>query len=132
MTVVTRDHQALLLRRAKPFEFWQSVTGSVKAHESHAAAARRELEEETGLGNEGTLVCTGVSRQFVIDPRWRHRFVAGAAENVEFEWRYWLDEPVDVCINPKEHSEARWLPLADAIVKTWSWTNKAALESLRR
>ncbi|MEM7433405.1 MAG: NUDIX domain-containing protein, partial [Pseudomonadota bacterium] len=87
VTVVTRDQQTLLLKRQRPFEFWQSITGSLKPGESHGMAAKRELYEETGLTDEGVLEYTGVNRQFVIDSRWRHKFAVGAAENVEFEWR---------------------------------------------
>ena len=126
----SEDSQVLLLRRAQPFDFWQSVTGSLDADESHADTARRELFEETGLTDEGRLEYTGVSRQFLIDPRWRHRFEPGVVENVEFEWRYCVRRPVDIQVDGKEHTEYRWLPLAEAISTAWSWTNKEALRSL--
>ena len=132
VTIVTRDNQTLLLKRQRPFEFWQSVTGSLQHGESHADAARRELFEETGLTDEGVLTYTGVSRQFVIDPRWRDKFVIGAAENVEFEWRYTLEAPIDVQFCDQEHSAVRWLPVESAIETVWSWTNQAALQSLKR
>ena len=47
VVVFTDAGEVLLLRRAKPFDFWQSITGSLHADESHAQAARRELLEET-------------------------------------------------------------------------------------
>ena len=132
VTVITRDLHVLLLKRTRPFDFWQSVTGSLRDGESHDDAARRELIEETGLTEEGVLEYSGVSRQFVIDARWRDRFERGVIENVEFEWRYTLDRPLDVAINQKEHSEHQWLPLSDAIERVWSWTNRAAFEALLR
>ena len=128
--VYTADAKALLLRRAKPFDFWQSVTGSLQRDESHGAAARRELFEETGLGAEGVLRYSGVSRQFVIDPRWRHRFAPGTVENVEFEWHYVLPAVQDIALSDTEHSEYCWLPLADAATRVWSWTNREALQRL--
>ena len=88
--------------------------------------------EETGLRNEGILEYTGRSRQFVIDPRWRDRFGPGIVENVEFEWRYQVPQPVDIQIDGTEHTEYRWLPLAEAIDVVWSWTNRAALRSLEK
>ncbi len=130
VTVCTRDGQALILRRQQPFDFWQSVTGSLQPGETHAEAARRELFEETGLRDQGTLEYTGVSRQFLIDARWRHKFVPGAAENVEFEWRFTVDSPVAITLNPEEHSEAEWVSLSDAASRVWSWTNQAALLSI--
>jgi dATP pyrophosphohydrolase len=118
---------ALLLRRKQPFDFWQSVTGSLRAGETHAEAASRELREETGLTDDGELRYSGISRQFVIDPRWRDKFEAGAIENVEFEWHYRVPEVTDIRICDAEHSEFVWLPVPVAADKVWSWTNRDAL-----
>ncbi len=124
------DGNVLLLRRRQPFDFWQSVTGSLRDGETHAMAAARELFEETGLTDEGLLQFAGVSRRFAIDPRWRSRFAPGVVENVEFEWRYRMAKPVEITLNADEHAEYRWLPLRDAISKVWSWTNRDALRDL--
>lgn len=126
------DGYVLLLRRAKPFDFWQSVTGSLKSNETHADAAARELLEETGLAGQGVLEYTGVSRQFVIDQRWRHRFAPGSVENVEFEYRYRLPARIGVTVCGEEHSEYQWLLVDDAIEMVWSWTNRDALMALAR
>jgi len=130
LVVVHADDLVLLLHRKAPFNFWQSVTGSLLESECHADAARRELAEETGLTDEGTLRYTGISRQFAIDSRWRHKFAAGVVENVEFEWRYQLPKPVDIILNRDEHSEFEWLPVADATHRVWSWTNRDAFLGL--
>ena len=122
VVVYTDDGEALLLRRQRPFEFWQSVTGSLLEGETHEQAARRELAEETGLRGAGRLVYSGVSRQFTIDPRWRNRFAPGIVENVEFEWRYRLSEAADIALQLDEHSDFRWLPVAEASEAVWSWT----------
>ena len=54
---VVRAHELLLLRRAKEpmLGTWQPVLGHVEAGETAEQAARRELEEETGLGEGGGL-----------------------------------------------------------------------------
>lgn len=130
VVVYSDDGQALLLRRSRPFEFWQSVTGSLQPGETHGEAAARELREETGLCGEGVLKYTGVSRQFAIDPRWRGRFAPGVVENVEFEYRYRLPATMDIRMADSEHSEYRWLPIAEAVDAAWSWTNRDALRSL--
>jgi len=130
VVVHSEDGQALLLRRRQPFDFWQSVTGSLHAGETHADAARRELLEETGLANEGRLEYTGVSRQFAIDPRWRDRFASGVVENVEFEWRYRVPRAMDITLQRDEHTDFRWLPIPSAVEAVWSWTNQDALRSL--
>ena len=130
LVVVHTPDMALLLRRVKPFEFWQSVTGTLDSGESHTETAARELGEETGLEANGQLVYTGVTRTFVIDPRWRDRYAPGVTENLEYEWRLPLEAPVDIAISEREHSEYVWLPLAEAAERVWSWTNREALERL--
>ena len=130
IVVVTDDGDALLLHRARPFAFWQSITGSVQDDESQPAAARRELFEETGLTTEGVLHYSGVSRQFVIDARWRDKFATDAVENVEFEWHYRVPRRVDIRLCAEEHSEYCWLPIEKAAEKVWSWTNRDALHGL--
>lgn len=130
VVVHTDDAQVLLLKRREPFEFWQSVTGSLKYEETHAAAAVRELREETGLTDEGDLSYSDVSRHFEIDPRWRDRFQPGVVDNEEFEWRYRLPAVIDVTINALEHSEYQWLPIKRAIEVVWSWSNRDALIEL--
>lgn len=131
VVVYTDDAQILLLQRHSPFEFWQSVTGSLDADELPCDAARRELFEETGLKEEGELVDTGVSRKFTIDPRWRDRYPPGVTENTEYEWSYRLPSPVEIQISQDEHSKYCWLPIDAAIDAVWSCTNKQALQDLQ-
>jgi len=130
VVVHSADGQVLLLHRRQPFDFWQSVTGSLHAGETHADAARRELFEETGLSTEGRLEYSGVSRQFAIDSRWRDRFASGVVENVEFEWRYSVPHAMDITLQRDEHTNFRWLPIPKAIETVWSWTNQDALRGL--
>ncbi len=130
VVVYTEAAEILLLRRHSPFDFWQSVTGSLHEDEAPADAARRELQEETGLTEEGEFHDAGVSRRFVIDPRWRDQYPPGVTENVEHEWQYRLPVKQQIRINPGEHSEYCWLPLTDAVDAVWSWTNKEALQKL--
>lgn len=132
VVVYTGEGKVLLLRRSRPFDFWQSITGSLQAGETHAQAAVRELGEETGLAaEEGTLAFSGNERRFTIDPRWRHRYAPGVTENAEFEWRYRLQAPQPVRLNHREHSEYCWEPIDVAIERVWSWTNREALVGLR-
>jgi dATP pyrophosphohydrolase len=131
VVVYTAAAEVLLLKRVAPFSFWQSVTGSLDLGESPAETARRELEEETGLGARGTLIDTGVARTFTIDPRWLDRYSPGVTENREYEWRFRLPEMAMANIDVDEHSEYRWVSIDEAVDLVWSWTNRQALESLR-
>lgn len=132
VVVYTDALDVLLLQRTKPFDFWQSVTGSLNDGESVASAARRELLEETGLSSEGELTDSGVERIFTIDPRWRHRFAPGVTENREYEWRYRLWNRQEVTIDEREHSALKWCAIDTAISEVWSWTNREALDNLRK
>ena len=129
--VYTDDGNILLLQRSSPFEFWQSVTGSLEPGESSADAAYRELFEETGFATEGTLTDTNRSRVFTIDPRWRSRYAPDVHENIEYEWRYRLASAAAVRIEELEHAAFRWTPIDAAIDAVWSWTNKEALSALK-
>jgi dATP pyrophosphohydrolase len=131
VVVFTDDADVLLLKRPEPFDFWQSVTGSLRAQESHADAAARELEEETGFTTEGKLSFSGISRHFDIDPRWRDRFAPGVTQNEEFEYRYRLPAVMDIRLDETEHTAYRWLNVDEAIDAVWSWTNRDALKRLR-
>lgn len=131
VVVYTDQAEVLLLKRRVPFVFWQSVTGSLDENESHEHAAYRELLEETGLADEGTMVETGRSRTFKIDPRWRDRYAANDSHNTEYEYRYRLSKPVQIQQDDTEHSDCLWADVATAIDTVWSWTNKEALQRLR-
>lgn len=123
--------EVLLLRRVRPFDFWQSITGSLDEDESVTSAASRELLEETGLSSEGSLSDSGIERAFTIDPRWQHRFAPGVTENLEYEWRYRLPSALPVTIDQREHSAFKWCPIDEAIDAVWSWTNREALQQLQ-
>jgi len=129
--VYTTGGETLLLKRREPFLFWQSVTGTLEPDEFHAAAAARELLEETGLADEGELYFSGNRRVFEIDPRWRHRYAPAVTHNTEYEYRYRLDSVQAVRIDDTEHGGYCWIPLNSAVDEVWSWTNKEALQALR-
>ena len=131
VVVYTAAGDVLVLRRGQPPDFWQSVTGSLRWDETDPLdAARRELREETGLGDEAKIVACGVVNRFPILPPWRHRYAPNVVENVEHIFRVLLPERRPILLNPAEHDEYQWLPRAAAAAKVASWTNRDAILSL--
>ena len=130
VVIYTRALDCLLLERVVPADFWQSVTGTLDWGETPAAAAAREVLEETGLDPAG-LKDSGHSQSFPILPAWGRRFAPDVTENLEHVWHLQIAERAAITLNAAEHSEYAWLPLEEAIAKVSSWTNRDALERLR-
>ena len=106
VVVVTRaDGQVLLLERtAERGGFWQPVTGRVEPGESPAAAARRELLEETGL--EGQPEPLG----------YEHVFALGDQQPVELirESAFTFRSENAARFDPAEHRALEWLSPPEA------------------
>jgi dATP pyrophosphohydrolase len=116
-----------MLRRLRPPDFWQSVTGSLTWDERlPIQAARRELREETGLGEGLEIVDCVASGRFPILPEWRYRY-GPARENLEHVFRAEVPEGATVELNPNEHSEYLWIPREAAAQKANSHTNRDAI-----
>lgn len=120
----------LVLERVEPRGFWQSVTGTLGWGEAPAAAAAREVVEETGLDPAG-LRDAEVTRSFAILPAWRARYAPGVERNVEHVFYLEVPEPAPVTLDPAEHVAYQWLPARQAQDRVDSWTNREAIERLR-
>jgi dATP pyrophosphohydrolase len=127
VVVATRAGEVLLLRRVRPPDFWQSVTGSLGWGEFPRQAALRELREETGLEAGGALTDLRHVAVFPIVPPWRERYAPAERYNREHWFALWLGSRRLIRRNPMEHAEYRWLPWSEAARLATSWTNRDAI-----
>jgi 8-oxo-dGTP diphosphatase len=97
--VVLRDGAILLVHRPQ-YDDWTLPKGKLDPGESWEDAARREVEEETGLDCEPG---DEVGRSFYIDSHGRTK-----------EVRYFRMEPDGDPEARHEVDEVRWVPLEDA------------------
>lgn len=133
VVVHTIGGDVLLLHRVKPSSFWQSVTGSLRWEETDpATAAQREVREETGIHDMGVWHDWQRTMQFDIPSAWRSRYAPGVTCNLEHMFSLALPEICRVTIDSGEHSSYEWVDFDTALKRAWSWTNREALEVVRK
>lgn len=114
--------EALVLERIpEKGDFSSLVTGRIEAGERPIEAARRELWEETGLGQDVTPL------DYV------HAFGMGDGPQFVREHAFTTRAPADAAIriDPTEHRAHRWLPIERAIEEVPFRGLKRALELAR-
>jgi dATP pyrophosphohydrolase len=105
----TGTREFLLLKRLPGHGgFWQPVTGSLEEGESHAHAAVREVQEETGLpASPENLIELGLINLFEIAEQWRPKYAPGVTHNEEVCFALRVSSK-DVQIDTSEHQEFMW------------------------
>lgn len=136
VVIHTSDMEVLLIERADRPGFWQSVTGSLDAHdEPPIQTAARELFEETGIMADGESVRLhdwGLSNVYEIYPVWRHRYAPGVTRNTEHVFSVCVPRDVPVLLSPREHTRYAWLSCIEAADRCFSPSNAEAILQLPR
>lgn len=112
ITVLHKEKKALLLLEMKADRGfgWQNVTGSVESNEDLLTAAKRELEEETGIKEAKILQ---LSQEFKFHDRWdkdviEYCFVA-------------LTNDSEISISEEEHQGFKWVPINEVQAKDFKY-----------
>ena len=134
VVIHTPTLDVLLIRRADANDFWQSVTGSKDAiDEPLALTAAREVSEETGIEcGEGTalasqLVDWQLRNIYEIYPGWRARYEPGVTHNTEHLFGLCVPGLLTPRIDPREHTDWKWLPYREAADACFSPSNAEAI-----
>ena len=123
----------MLVKRADAEAFWQSVPGAKdRPDEDFRVTAVREVREETGIAcGPGTPLAADLrdwqlENVYEIYPRWRHRYAPGVTRNTEHLFGLQVPAGTPVVLNPREHTDWRWLPWREAADACFSPSNAEA------
>ncbi|MDP3057440.1 MAG: NUDIX domain-containing protein [bacterium] len=95
----------VLKRREDRGGFWQSVTGGVREKESEISALKRELKEETGIGEYQKIINLKYSFSFSLPH---------LGELVENVYAVEVGPDTEIVFSP-EHTEYRWVDFKEAL-----------------
>lgn len=128
-----RDHEFLLFkRRARPDldlpDFWQGVSGALLDDETFAAAAVREVVEETGIAISRPIA-TGFRVNYPIRPEWRPHYGPKPLQVEEHIYYAQIASSAAVSLS-SEHEEFAWCDAQSAFAKLTFGQNREALESV--
>jgi dihydroneopterin triphosphate diphosphatase len=68
---------------------------------------------------------------YQIYPEWRKRYAAGVTENTESVFALEVPYLTPIQLSPREHVAHQWLPLQEAAMRCFSWTNTKAIQALK-
>lgn len=136
VVIHTPQLEVLLIKRADTADYWQSVTGAKdRADESYESTAVREVAEETGIdarADDHRLLDWGLENVYEIYPQWRHRYAPGVVRNTEHLFGLLVPAATRVTLNPREHTDYRWLSWREAAQACTSPSNAEACLLLPR
>ncbi len=129
----TPDLEVLLIQRVDAMT-WQSVTGSLdQLSEPFAAAAVREVMEETGidaLAPGHRLIDWQLQNIYDIYPHYLHRYPPGVSRNTERVFGLTIPGRLPIRLSPEEHVAHQWLNWLEAADVVSSGSNAEAILQL--
>jgi len=119
--------KVLLLRRTpQRGGWWQAVTGSVEAGEGLEAAVRREVREETGIGDPVTILDLEFAFPFEFEKYGGDRRLQAVKHS------FGVEVAGEAIATGDEHDDWAWVTPAEALARlTWE-DNREALRRLER
>ena len=119
--IIRRGEQYLMLHRAGD-DYWHVVAGVVEEGETFAAAAARELREETGL--DAVVVDVGIPQNYRVPDEMRREYLAGVDEVAIDNFTLEVPPGWEPVLN-EEHDDYRWLTASEAIaIAHWPETKQ--------
>jgi dATP pyrophosphohydrolase len=133
--VVGHERSYLLLQRNERPErglpdFRQGISGALEPGESFAAAALRDVREETGI-DLASVSDAGFHHFFPVRPEWRESY-GPEREVVEEHIFYGLVEPSTEPVLSEEHKSWRWCSPEQATRLLAFGSNAACLQAVER
>jgi len=129
VVIFNEKNECLLLKRKDRENFWQSVTGSIEENESPYEAAKREVEEETGINTKIFHIQDWkMNNEYEIYCHWRDRYAPGITHNTEHIFGLEVPSDINIKLEPREHTDHVWAEAIKAKKIVFSWTNRLAIE----
>ena len=105
----------LLLTNSNRGSFWQNVTGSLEEGESFEQAAKRELQEETGIELSSSAQLIDLDLTFNFKDRKKNQI----EEKVFF---YKIETTLPITLDEREHQKFRWFPLSEITKENYKYS----------
>ena len=125
------EWSCLILKRNKEGGgIWQNVTGSVDENETFEDGALRETQEETALQLESIIDIHEIGLVYKFLDRWKRKVE-------ERTFLIMSDQQWKPTLDPKEHSDWKWVGLNDVTSNMLEWPSNTetllkAVQILRR